>query len=125
MELALLVYAISVADHLRDMIPPALIIAAAIAVCVIIASGERLGGGDDIYSWAKGLLIGLALYVVVVGIFVPTQKTAWMMVGAYAAQKVVESPAMQETSGKVITIINQKLDSFIEETKKEAPQVAK
>ena len=121
MELALLVYAISVVDHLRDMIFPALFIAVAIAVCAGIASAERLG----VYSWVKGLLIGLALYVVVVGIFVPTQKTAWMMVGAYTAQKVVESPALQETSGKVITIINQKLDSFIEETKKEAPKVAK
>lgn len=121
MELALLVYAISVVDHLRDMIFPALFIAVAIAVCAGIASAERLG----VYSWVKGLLIGLALYVVVVGIFVPTQKTAWMMVGAYTAQKVVESPAMQETSGKVITIINQKLDSFIEETKKEAPKVEK
>lgn len=121
MELALLVYAISVVDHLREMIFPALFIAVAVAG----GAGMSLADGVGVYSWVKGLLIGLALYVVVVGIFVPTQKTAWMMVGAYAAQKVVESPAMQETSGKVITIINQKLDSFIEETKKEAPKVSK
>lgn len=121
MELALLVYAISVVDHLRDMIT----VVVFVAVIVAAGVGGCLVDGVGVYSWAKGLLIGLSLYAVVVGIFVPTQKTAWMMVGAYAAQKAVESPAMQETSGKVITIINQKLDSFIEETKKEASKVAK
>lgn len=47
--------------------------------------------------------------------FLPTERTAYIMVGAYATQKVAESGVVQETGGKVLTIINQKLDSYIED----------
>jgi hypothetical protein len=47
--------------------------------------------------------------------FLPAPKTAYMMVGAYAAQKVAENGKVQETGGKVLELINQKLDSYIEE----------
>ena len=42
------------------------------------------------------------------------------MVGAYAAQKVAENDKVQQMSGKVLTIIEQKLDSYIEDGIKEA-----
>lgn len=48
-------------------------------------------------------------------ILLPTEKTAYTMVGAYAAQKVAESDKVQQMSGKVLTIIEQKLDSYIDE----------
>jgi hypothetical protein len=48
-------------------------------------------------------------------ILIPTEKTAYTMVGAYAAQKVAENDKVQAMSGKVLTIIEQKLDSYIED----------
>jgi hypothetical protein len=42
------------------------------------------------------------------------------MVGAYAAQKVAENDKVQQMSGKVLTIIEQKLDAYIDEGMKEA-----
>jgi len=50
----------------------------------------------------------------------PAPKTAYMMVGAYAAQKVAENGKVQETGGKVLELINQKLDGYIDEGMKEA-----
>jgi hypothetical protein len=47
--------------------------------------------------------------------FLPSEKTAYMMVGAYAAQKVAENEKVQETGGKVMNLINQKLDEYIDE----------
>ena len=53
-------------------------------------------------------------------ILLPSEKTAYTMVGAYAAQKVAENDKVQQMSGKVLTIIEQKLDGFIEDGIKEA-----
>ena len=53
-------------------------------------------------------------------IIIPSQKTAYMMVGAYATQRVAENPKVQDMSGKVLTIIEQKLDGYIEDGIKEA-----
>ena len=58
-------------------------------------------------------------------IFLPTEKTAYTMVGAYAAQKVAENDKVQAMSGKVLTIIEQKLDNDIEDGIKEAEDKAK
>ena len=46
-------------------------------------------------------------------ITIPSEKTAYMMVGAYAVQKVAQDPRTAETSDKVIKLINKKLDEFI------------
>lgn len=48
-------------------------------------------------------------------IFLPTEKTAYTMVGAYAAQQVAENQKVQQMSGKVLQIIEQRLDGYIQE----------
>jgi hypothetical protein len=58
-------------------------------------------------------------------ILLPTEKTAYTMVGAYAAQKVAENDKVQQMSGKVLTIIEQKLDAYIDEGIKEAEDKVK
>jgi len=45
----------------------------------------------------------------------PSEKTAYTMVGAYAAQKIVTDPKVQETSTKVLAVINKKLDEYIKD----------
>jgi hypothetical protein len=61
----------------------------------------------------RAFWVGVATSVFM--IFLPTEKTAYTMVGAYAAQKVAENDKVQQMSGKVLTIIEQKLDNYIEE----------
>jgi hypothetical protein len=53
-------------------------------------------------------------------VLLPSEKTAYTMVAAYAAQKVAENDKVQQMSGKVLTIIEQKLDGYIEDGIKEA-----
>jgi hypothetical protein len=47
------------------------------------------------------------------------------MVGAYATQKIAENDKVQETGGKVLKIINQKLDTYIDDGIAEAEKAAK
>jgi len=45
----------------------------------------------------------------------PSEKTAYTMVGAYAAQRLAQNSEVQELSGKVLTIIEQQMDKYIAE----------
>lgn len=84
---------------------------------------ERVANGVMCVRWIKR---GLALSIIsaTVLVFVPTEKTAYTMVGAYAAQKVAENDKVQAMSGKVLTIIEQKLDGYIQDGITEAEKRA-
>lgn len=45
----------------------------------------------------------------------PSEKTAYTMVGAYAAQRLAQNSEVQALSGKVLTIIEQQMDKYIAE----------
>ena len=79
--------------------------------------GEDRTAGCKARSW-KAFWVAVAAFWVL--ILIPSEKTAYTMVGAYAAQKVAENEKVQQMSGKVLTIIEQKLDSIIEDGIKEA-----
>jgi hypothetical protein len=135
MDLALLVYGISLLDSLSNLFV-FLVFAASIVsgVSIVYTLSHKFDSYE--YSWncnkdgtvkqsvlanrASGVKImkrGLITLVVllVIQIFIPSQKTAYTMVGAYAAQKVAQNEKLQDTGGKVMTIINQKLDKYIDE----------
>jgi hypothetical protein len=84
-----------------------------------VLAGRRLGEKVFKYSFIAVFLAGFA------NILLPSEKTAYMMVGAYATQKVAENQSVQETGKKVLTIIEQKLDSYIDEGVKEAEKKVK
>ena len=116
MELALLVYSISLLNGIFGFFVLLAIIAAATVVCNWIywvdGYGDERAASCKARAW-KAFWVGvIACWVV---ILIPSEKTAYTMVGAYAAQKVAENPKVQEMSGKVLTIIEQKLDGYIEE----------
>jgi len=126
MDLALLVYSISLLHGIGTFF------FSLMAITVIIAVGNcvywmDVSSYDDKY---EKKLVGIksrlwkAFWVGVVCawalILLPSEKTAYTMVGAYAAQKVAENDKVQQMSGKVLTIIEQKLDGFIEDGIKEA-----
>jgi hypothetical protein len=80
---------------------------------------KREANGVMCVKWIKRLIV-TGIITAWVMILVPTEKTAYTMVGAYAAQKVAENSKVQQMSGKVLTIIEQKLDGYIEDGIKEA-----
>lgn len=55
------------------------------------------------------------VFVGAIMIFIPSERTAYMMLGAYAAQKVSQDPHAQEVGEKIMKIANAKLDQYVEE----------
>lgn len=45
-------------------------------------------------------------------VFVPTERTAYTMVGAYAAQKIATDPTVARLNSKVIELIERKIDEY-------------
>jgi hypothetical protein len=122
MDLALLVYAISLLHGIGTFF------FLLICACGLVGVGNFFYWID--YSHNNEREAGVkkrlwkAFWVAVVSswvlILLPSEKTAYTMVGAYAAQKVAENDKVQQMSGKVLTIIEQKLDGYIDEGLEEA-----
>lgn len=134
MDLALLVYAISLLAGIKSFFVSAIIASAFICIVFFMwfvtetdrksyysekENDKREANGVMCVKWIKRGVV-TAVIAAFLLIFVPTEKTAYTMVGAYAAQKVAENDKVQQMSGKVLTIIEQKLDGYIEDGIKEA-----
>lgn len=134
MDLALLVYAISLLHKISVFFAVMMFIGIAALTVALIYRGAELSintwDDQQRVKWKQERIPGamkvvwtgatVAIVFCVLGIFVPSEKTAYTMVGAYAAQKVAEDPKVHEMSNKVLTIINQKLDHYVEEGLAEA-----
>lgn len=126
MDLALLVYAISLLSGIGKFFVTLLIIAGIAALLNGIYWIDISSYADNYKEKVIGIKkrVWTAFWVGVCAcwalILLPSEKTAYTMVGAYAAQKVAENDKVQQMSGKVLTIIEQKLDSYIEDGLKEA-----
>ena len=118
MDLALLVYAISTLEGIKAITGSLVGLSALICLALFIYMGDQYGDDNKNKAWAWKrikLWFSSCLFCLFVFVMLPTQKTAYTMVGAYAAQKVAENEKVQQLSGKVLTIIEQKLDDYIEE----------
>ncbi|MCK9530429.1 MAG: hypothetical protein M0R77_07700 [Gammaproteobacteria bacterium] len=62
-------------------------------------------------KWLK-ILIGIVAALVIT----PSERTAYTMAGAYAAQQIATHPNTAEVGSKVMGILNQKLDGYIKDT---------
>lgn len=123
MELALLVYVISLIEPIQ--VTAAILMTIPIAILFI---GLTVDNDALVVFKYKSLnvLIGLlCVLCLTLLIFIPNKKTAYMMVGAYAAQKVYDNPTTERLSNKVIQSIEGKLDFYIEEARKEATEQIK
>ncbi len=119
MELALLVYGISLLEGITNIcVATAIISIIGVVFSLMICIGEELESkaAKYYYKILRRCIIVLALSLVV-ATAVPSEKTAYMMLGAYATQKVAEDPKVQQLSGKVLTIVEQKLDELIKPVK--------
>jgi hypothetical protein len=136
MELAIFVYLISVLGKLGAGLLVAIIVGAVVLLILAIWFASEVS--DSHYSWntnrdgtptdryqarlqsvrrgLKWTTIILAL-AVVLHLFIPSTKIAWIMAGAYAAQQVIEDPRAGEIGNKVFALINQQLDQLITDSK--------
>jgi len=53
--------------------------------------------------------------VTILAILLPSKKTAYIMVGAYVAQRIAESGEVKEVGAKVYQLINKQLDQYLVE----------
>jgi hypothetical protein len=131
MDLALLVYAISLLHGIGTFFFTMILVCCAVGIGNFIywidySSNDEREAGVRKRLW-KAFWVGVVSAWAL--ILLPSEKTAYTMVGAYAAQKVAENDKVQQMSGKVLTIIEQKLDSYIDEgideAKKKVEETAK
>lgn len=131
MTLAMIVYLIYSISAIHVFLNIGLLIS---VLTLIVTSGIRLARED--YSWhfnpngtlkdeiksfrnmidksiKYSFIIAIILSVFIT--IIPSERTAWMMVGAYTGQKIAENEKVQQLSGKVVTIIENKLDDYISE----------
>ena len=143
MDLALLVYGISLITSIGSFLAILIVFSLIITICSAIYFA--VSQSDINYSWNRNrdgtliesivntrntmkkafkialITLGISSFV---AILIPSEKTAYIMVGAYATQKVAENEKVQETGQKVLSIINNKLDSYVEEGIKKATEAA-
>ena len=131
MELALLVYGISVMSAFAVMC-----VAACFFILMFIVGAlfeyshhkymkkikatrstlEYEGSPEDLANWrATKTLINrcsvIFLILAFISVMIPSKQTAYVMVAAYAAQAVVQSPDASVISEKVLRVIEKELDS--------------
>lgn len=138
MELALLVYAISLLPKVSGFILTVTIGCGAACLAFLLYRVAELpinSWDSESYrnekkekqpfaeKWMKRFGI-TALVLSLIGVAIPSERTAYMMVGAYTAQTVAQNQKVQETGKKVIDLINQKLDSYIDEGAEQVEKAA-
>lgn len=116
MELALLVYLISL---LPSIGAAAMLISFTGGIALIFLWGAVLI--DEFFKSRLWLTIFTLIWVfwVFVSMLIPSEKTAYLMVGAYATQKIAEAPKTQELGAEVLKIIELKIKHYSEEAQKE------
>lgn len=121
MEFAFIVYLVSILDSLREGLGGFAFLGVVVGG-IVVAVSYIIGDPE----FPKPLrVLGYAAFFI--GIFsgiarmiLPTEKAGYVIAGAYATQKIVENPNVQEIGGKVLAVINQKLDKTISEGVEEA-----
>lgn len=120
MELSLLVYTISVISNLNFLIVILVVLSLLAALFCGLASTDFGTSKDEklkLHKYAKRFSIS-ALVMCLLFALLPSEKTMYVMVGAYAAQKVAENPDVQRLSEKTLKVIEDKLDEHIAAKKK-------
>ena len=133
MDLALLVYFVSVIASIKIPLVGGTVVMCATFVGLTISkmvyfapSGydkqyrfeEYTETKNAVNRWWKnvGILFGVVAFL---NVLTPSEKTMYIMVGAYAAQKITENDKVVLISSKVLKIIESKLDGYIDEAEKE------
>lgn len=129
MDLVWLVYLISLLDNIVPVAAALLSIAGTTLIITLIYLSEQMPNRHDStaerewkalkYAGAKRLLKKLWITVTIsalVLVVVPSKKTAYVMIGAYAAQQLAQNDDVKTIGGKVYSIITNELDFYLEKS---------
>lgn len=75
---------------------------------------EKQAKWDKNHAFFKSMLKNAMIVLAITGVvrlIVPTEKVAYMMVGAYATQQIAQS----DTTKKILNVLNAKVDSIVED----------
>ena len=134
MDLMWIVYFVSLLNPLNAVLSFAYVVFFLTAVCILFAIGihkdsdtfwtnknhqaERKDFRKKLFGKFK-FTFTAAVITMLLSIFIPSEKTAYMMVGANVAQRVYDSPETKQVTEKVLKIVNGKLDSYVNEIEKQ------
>ena len=121
MDFALLIYLISVLAGLNDLFEFGLllggiaVIGSLIGMCIVEFDERAMP------SLKRMLKFGAVVFFVSVplGILMPSKGTMYAMVAAYTGQSVLESETVGRLAPKSLQILEQYMDEFLVEKKKE------
>jgi NADH:ubiquinone oxidoreductase subunit 6 (subunit J) len=130
MDLALLVYAINTLPGISIVLGILASLSAVIILCLFMYMVDQTDRNQDkeniAWAWKRiKIWSGIGLAMVFLVVLLPSQKTAYVMVGAYVAQKIAQDPKVEQMGSKVLVIINQKLDQYVDEGIDKAKEVVK
>lgn len=116
MELALLVWLISMLGGIHALFA---IIAAIFGIIAILYFLSKIDDYDTPVKYRWPLLYsGIAVLCIAINIALPSEKTAYIMVGAYATQQIAQDPKVQQLGAKTLKLIESKLDEYVAEAEK-------
>ena len=116
-----LVYSLNVLGNLSSVFVISSILLAAVvfATAIFFWMDNGLPSFEDketvrmVGLWKK--LAVTATILSLLAIFTPDEKTIYLMAGAYGTQKVIESPQAQQMADKIMSIVNAKVDEYVDE----------
>jgi hypothetical protein len=103
--------------YLCDVLPSLGAFLGVLSLVVFLSAGISIPFVAD-RVFGVGVTLKLALVAFILGLLLvvlPSQKTMYMMGGAYVAQQAIDSPLVT----KVVGIIGNRLDEYLLEEKKE------
>lgn len=110
MEFALLIYLTEMLGKLEIVLTIAALLS---AFAVVFLGVGFLAEEYWVKLYLKWGVLTLAVSISFI-VVLPSKKTAYMMVGAYAAQKVVQSPDVVGIYSRIIRLVETKLDEATE-----------
>ena len=117
MELALLVYIIAILPKITNILVVASFFGVMATVTIWLIYFVEEGAFESrlwptIFTVVFTCTTGLA-------VLMPSERTAYLMVGAYATQKIAEAPKTQELGAEVLKIIESKIKYYAADAEKE------
>lgn len=112
MDLAILVYAISILKPLSVMLQMMIVTSMMMLFITLMFYMSDYYIKDTTFIRTRRYCI-VGLFIAAIGvIFIPSERTAYMMVSAYAAQKIATDPTVARLNEKVVKLIERKIDEY-------------
>ena len=113
MELVWIVYVISLLPKIISTATIFLIVGGIMTLSLAMFGTIEENKTGIFYAKVVGVITFLSMLILV---FVPSEKTAYTMAGAYVTQQVITHPEVRDMSEDVLAIIKNKLKQYVDES---------